>query len=101
MISAVLCAIAAFTFLPSTFGALNVANLDFRGPIDDPRIVAIGSVVIGIVLAVIILSLTGRYTGTEHRPVQDVAKTSLTGAATVVLSRASSSVSSPRSIPRW
>ncbi len=86
VISAVLCAIAAFTFLPSTFGALNVANLDFRGPIDDPRIVAIGSVVIGIVLAVIILSLTGRYTGTEHRPVQDVAKTSLTGAATVVLS---------------
>ena len=59
------------------------------GPIDDPRIVAIGSVVIGIVLAVIILSLTGRYTGTEHRPVQDVAKTSLTGAATVVSVRAS------------
>ena len=47
---------------------------------------AIGAVVIGIVLAVVILSLTGRYTGTEHRPVQDVAKTSLTGAATVVLS---------------
>ena len=42
--------------------------------------------VIGIVLAVVILSLTGRYTGTEHRPVKDVAKTSLTGAATVVLS---------------
>jgi K(+)-stimulated pyrophosphate-energized sodium pump len=37
------------------------------------------------VLAVIILSLTGHYTGTEHRPVRDVGKTSLTGAATVVL----------------
>ncbi len=85
IISAVLCAIAAFAFLPSRFGELDVANLQFAGPIDDPRIVAIGSVVIGIVLAVIILSLTGRYTGTEHRPVQDVAKTSLTGAATVVL----------------
>src|SRR6478672_4758228 len=86
IISAVLCAIAAFAFLPSRFGELDVENLRFAGPIDDPRIVAIGSVVIGIVLAVIILSLTGRYTGTEHRPVQDVAKTSLTGAATVVLS---------------
>ena len=86
VISAVLCAIAAFAYLPSTFAGLGVEGLEFAGPIDDPRIVAIGSVVIGIVLAVIILSLTGRYTGTEHRPVQDVAKTSLTGAATVVLS---------------
>ena len=86
VISAVLCAIAAFTFLPASFADLNVVGLQFQGPIDDPRIVAIGSVVIGIVLAVIILSLTGRYTGTEHRPVQDVARTSLTGAATVVLS---------------
>src|SRR5215213_6198682 len=47
---------------------------------------AIGSVIVGIVLAVIILSLTGYYTGTEDRPVRDVGKTSLTGAATVVLS---------------
>ncbi|MDN5805075.1 MAG: sodium-translocating pyrophosphatase, partial [Microlunatus sp.] len=85
-ISAVLCAIAAFIYLPSSFAALGVEGLEFAGPIDDPRIVAIGSVVIGIVLAVIILALTGRYTGTEHRPVNDVAKTSLTGAATVVLS---------------
>ncbi len=86
VISAVLCAIAAFAYLPSTFAGLGVVGLEFAGPIDDPRIVAVGAVVIGIVLAVVILSLTGRYTGTEHRPVQDVAKTSLTGAATVVLS---------------
>ncbi|MCW2811314.1 MAG: hppA, partial [Friedmanniella sp.] len=86
-ISAVLCAIASFAYLPSSFAALNVAGAEaFTGPIDDPRVVAIGSVVIGIVLAVIILSLTGYYTGTEDRPVQDVCKTSLTGAATVVLS---------------
>jgi K(+)-stimulated pyrophosphate-energized sodium pump len=32
------------------------------------------------------LALTGYFTGTEHRPVKDVGKTSLTGAATVILS---------------
>jgi K(+)-stimulated pyrophosphate-energized sodium pump len=83
-ISAVLCAIAAFSFLPDRFDKLGVSGLT-PGLIKDPRIVAIGSVVIGIVLAVIILSLTGHYTGTEHRPVRDVGKTSLTGAATVIL----------------
>ncbi len=82
-ISAVLCAIASFAYLPSSFAAMGV---DHTGGISDPRIVAIGAVVIGIVLAVVILSLTGYYTGTEDRPVRDVAKTSLTGAATVVLS---------------
>ena len=85
-ISAVLCAIAAFAYLPADFAGLNLPDAaGFDGPIDDPRIVAVGSVVIGIVLAVIILSLTGYYTGTEDRPVRDVGKTSLTGAATVVL----------------
>ncbi len=85
VISAVLCAVAAFAYLPSSFAALGAENLVFAGPIDDPRIVALGAVIIGIVLAAIILSLTGYYTGTEHRPVKDVGKTSLTGAATVVL----------------
>jgi K(+)-stimulated pyrophosphate-energized sodium pump len=85
-ISAVLCAIAAFAYLPSSFAALNVPGAGaFTGPIDDPRLVAIGAVVIGILLAVIILSLTGYYTGTEDRPVKDIGRTSLTGAATVVL----------------
>src|SRR6188472_4307383 len=83
-ISAVLVAIAAFAYLPSSFAALNVSGVQ-HGLIDDPRIVAIGAVVIGIVLAVLILSLTGYYTGTEDRPVNNVGKTSLTGAATVVL----------------
>ena len=42
--------------------------------------------IIGIVLAALILSLTGYFTGTEHRPVRDVGKTALTGPATVILS---------------
>ena len=84
-ISAVLCAVAAFAYLPSSFAALNVPGVE-PGAIDDPRIVAVGAVVIGILLAVLILSLTGYYTGTEDRPVNNVGKTSLTGPATVVLS---------------
>ena len=84
-ISAVLVAIAAFAYLPSSFAALNLPPDVQPGAIDDPRIVAVGAVVIGIVLAVLILSLTGYYTGTEDRPVNNVGKTSLTGAATVVL----------------
>src|SRR5699024_1726601 len=40
----------------------------------------------GIALGVLILYLTGHYTSTEDRPVRQVAGTSRTGAATVVLS---------------
>ena len=95
VISAVLVAIAAFVYLPSSFADLGLPEgTEFSGPIDDPRVVALLSVVIGIVLAVVILSLTGYYTGTEDRPTKDVAKTSLTGAATVILSGISLGLSS-------
>ena len=49
-------------------------------------LIASRAVVIGIVMAAGILALTGYFTGTEYRPVKDVGKTSLTGAATVILS---------------
>jgi K(+)-stimulated pyrophosphate-energized sodium pump len=52
----------------------------------DPRGIATAAVIIGIVLAGAILWLTGYYTGTEDKPVQDVGRSSLTGAATVILS---------------
>jgi K(+)-stimulated pyrophosphate-energized sodium pump len=83
LISAVLCTIAAFVYLPTGFG-------DLRGPDDptvvgNPALIAAVAVIIGIVLAGIILWLTGYFTGTEHRPVRDVGQTSLTGAATVIL----------------
>ena len=55
---------------------------------------------IGIVLAAVILALTGYYTGTDHRPVKDVGKTSLTGAGDGHPVRPRRSASSRRSTPR-
>ncbi|HEY0217594.1 MAG TPA: sodium/proton-translocating pyrophosphatase, partial [Cellulomonas sp.] len=82
---AVLAAVAAFVYLPSSFTALEgTASLaDHPG---DPRAVAAGAVAIGVVLAGVILWLTGYFTGTTSKPTIHVARTSQTGAATVVLS---------------
>ncbi|GAA0935356.1 sodium-translocating pyrophosphatase [Kribbella koreensis] len=85
-ISAVLCAVAAFAYLPSKFADLTGATAAIAAQDGDPRVIATVSVIIGIVLAAIILALTGYFTGTEDKPVQDVGRTSLTGAATVILS---------------
>ncbi|MGH3386048.1 MAG: sodium-translocating pyrophosphatase [Nocardioidaceae bacterium] len=96
-VSAVLCTAAAFLYLPSSFEGLTDISatgslLDqlFQGegvtPDGNPRIIASVAVLIGIVLAALILALTGYFTGTEHRPVRDVGKTALTGPATVILS---------------
>jgi K(+)-stimulated pyrophosphate-energized sodium pump len=84
LVSLILVAIAAFTFLPSKFSKFDipgVANND-----GNPQVIAFLAVLIGIVLAVLIQQLTGYFTDTIRRPVKDVAKTSLTGAATVILS---------------
>ncbi|GGM05307.1 sodium-translocating pyrophosphatase [Nakamurella endophytica] len=82
-ISAVLCAIAAFTYLPSNFADFGD---NFAGIAGNPAVIAFVSVIIGIVLAAVILWLTGYFTDTNKKPTQDVARTSLTGAATVILS---------------
>ncbi|MFL6070517.1 MAG: sodium-translocating pyrophosphatase [Actinomycetes bacterium] len=50
------------------------------------RFLTIGAVIIGIVLAAAIQQLTGYFTETNRRPVDDVSKSSLTGPATVILS---------------
>lgn len=88
LIGAVLAAVAAFVYLPSSFSALDgTADLgDLSGIAADPRVVASLAVVIGIVLAGIILWITGYFTGTTSKPTLHVAATSRTGAATVVLS---------------
>ncbi|SDY13945.1 K(+)-stimulated pyrophosphate-energized sodium pump [Saccharopolyspora shandongensis] len=85
-ISAVLCVIAALLYLPSSFGELTGVSEEIRATGGNPAVIALVAVIIGILLAVIILKLTGYFTATEHRPVRDVGKSSLTGAATVILS---------------
>ena len=83
-VSIVLVAIASYLYLPSSFADLHGIHSDLGGK--DPRIFALSAVVIGIVLAALIQQLTGYFTETNRRPVDDVAKTSLTGPATVILS---------------
>ncbi|GAA3025646.1 sodium-translocating pyrophosphatase [Actinokineospora globicatena] len=84
LFSAVLCTAAAFIFLPGSFSEL-VGSTE-TNTAGSPAVIAAVAVIIGIVLAGVILWLTGYYTGTEHKPVKEVGKTSLTGAATVILS---------------
>ncbi|MBW9207401.1 sodium-translocating pyrophosphatase [Mumia sp. zg.B17] len=99
IVSAIGCTIAAFLYLPSSSADLTGAGggtaiegfFGQLGLVEDPgnfnpQVVAIVAVLIGIVLASVILALTGYFTGTDHRPVKDVAKTALTGPATVILS---------------
>jgi K(+)-stimulated pyrophosphate-energized sodium pump len=92
-VSAVVSAIAAWVYLPAKFSGLVGADSTIKA-LDGtkllfltltPRIAATLAVFIGIILAGIILMLTGHFTGTDKRPTIDVARTSLTGAATVVL----------------
>ncbi|MGS0686478.1 sodium-translocating pyrophosphatase [Nakamurella sp. GG22] len=83
IISAVLCAVAAFTYLPGNFQDLGVEAVATQS--GNPALIATAAVIIGIVLAGVILWLTGYFTGTETKPTQDVARSSLTGAATVIL----------------
>jgi len=85
-VSAVLCAIAAYSYLPSSFADFENVSTSITTIDKDPRLLATVAVVIGIVLAGLILWLTGYFTGTDKRPVRDVASTSLTGPATVILS---------------
>lgn len=82
-IGAVASVVLALVYLPGDFSDLTNSSVDADV---SPRLVAALAVLIGIVLAAAILGLTGYFTGTDHRPVKDVGKTSLTGAATVILS---------------
>ena len=86
VISAALVGLATYTYLPSTFSALSGLDPVFKAEITiNPRTLAFGAVVIGILLAAAIQMLTGFFTEVGKRPVNDVAASSKTGAATVIL----------------
>ena len=96
VVSAFLVAGAAYTMLPATLGAMGSTltgaekskfNLEFHDVLAlDPRRFALIAVIIGILLAMSIQLLTGYFTETNRKPVDDVAESSITGPATVILS---------------
>jgi K(+)-stimulated pyrophosphate-energized sodium pump len=85
IISAVLVAFATYTYLPSSLKQMAGLSQEAAGVNVNPRVLAIGAVLIGIVLAAAIQLLTGFFTEVGKRPVNDVAASSKTGAATVIL----------------
>ncbi len=85
-IAAVAWVVLSYIYLPGSFAEFDNIALDLAGADGDPRFIASAAVVIGIVMSAGILALTGYYTGTEYEPVKGVGRTSLTGAATVILS---------------
>ncbi|HEY2551637.1 MAG TPA: sodium-translocating pyrophosphatase [Streptosporangiaceae bacterium] len=87
VISLVLVIGAAFLYLPSSFSALKgVTDPKIAALSGDPRLLAIGAVAIGLVLASAIQLLTGYFTETNRRPVTEIGESSRTGPATVILS---------------
>jgi K(+)-stimulated pyrophosphate-energized sodium pump len=86
-VSAVLALIVSFAFLPSSFHKLGEKGASSAAAAinGDPRVTAFLAVLIGLILASAIQVLTGYFTETERRPVQDIGRQSLTGPATVIL----------------
>lgn len=85
IISAVLVGFATFTYLPNSIKNMSGLSLEAQGVDIDPRFFSLGAVLIGIALAAAIQVLTGFFTEVGKRPVNDVAASSKTGAATVIL----------------
>jgi K(+)-stimulated pyrophosphate-energized sodium pump len=86
IISAILVGLATFTYLPASLTGLIVQpGEEILASGINPRILTFGAVLIGIALAAAIQVLTGFFTEVGRRPVNDVAASSQTGAATVLL----------------
>src|SRR3984885_443848 len=90
IISLVLVIGASFIYLPARFSELKGVTGSGAHAIlthgGSPRWLAIGAVVVGLVLASAIQLLTGYFTETNRKPVIEIGESSLTGAATVILS---------------
>ena len=76
---------ASFLFLPAHFRDLPGVTGSIASYNGNPRWLAIGAVVIGLVLASAIQLLTGYFTETNRKPVREIGQSSETGAATVIL----------------
>ena len=85
IISAVLVGFATFTYLPNSLKNMTGLTVEAQAVDINPRVLAFGAVLIGIALAAAIQVLTGFFTEVGKRPVNDVAASSKTGAATVIL----------------
>jgi K(+)-stimulated pyrophosphate-energized sodium pump len=85
VISAVLVGFATYTYLPSSLKNMSGLSMDAQNVDINPRTFALGAVLIGILLAAAIQVLTGFFTEVGKRPVNDVAASSKTGPATVIL----------------
>ena len=88
-ISAILVVAAVFVWVPSSWSDIDggfAREAADAGIGINPQLFVIGAVFVGIVLAAVIQQLTAYFTETNRRPVDDVAKTSMTGPATVILS---------------
>jgi len=85
IISAVLVGFATFTYLPNSLKNMSGLSPEAQSVDIDPRFFSLGAVLIGIALAAAIQVLTGFFTEVGKRPVNDVAASSKTGAATVIL----------------
>ena len=88
-ISAILVVAAVFVWVPSSWSDIDGGFAREAADAEigiSPQLFVIGAVFVGIVLAAVIQQLTAYFTETNRRPVDDVAKTSMTGPATVILS---------------
>ncbi|MCL9795921.1 sodium/proton-translocating pyrophosphatase, partial [Frankia sp. AgKG'84/4] len=83
VVSAIGVVIVSWLYLPTSFdGFPAMADSTQSG---NPRVIAISAVLIGVALAAAIQVLTGYFTETSRRPVQDIARASNTGPATNIL----------------
>jgi K(+)-stimulated pyrophosphate-energized sodium pump len=92
--SLILVIAAAFIYLPAHFSSLSGVSASIHSYNGNPRWLAIGAVVIGLVLASAIQLLTGYFTETNRKPVREIGESSETGAATVILSGISTGLES-------
>jgi K(+)-stimulated pyrophosphate-energized sodium pump len=85
IISAALVGFATFTYLPDSLMNMSGLTTEAQAVDINPRVLSFGAVLIGIALAAAIQVLTGFFTEVGKRPVNDVAASSKTGSATVIL----------------